>query len=526
MPVLSLERAHRQVAVVSRIDFPDANYFLATSRLIPGLDGGYTVSVLRRALDFAEVGGVQPTLLTFDFRIDYDELIARFVELGLATSSTILRNLLTELRADPAVLRTRAAANGVLVAAPQQAGTAGPGDLTTVTDVDAAGLPWRSVVSRTSTSTTTGTTSTGTTSTGASGANAAPTSTVLYTDFSDLAGAPLFRLPYISGRADWHRADILIDVFGHDGQIVGQLRGFGELYRVWLDYVIETSPPVPSIVVVEARQVGELLGEDPDRSYKLVHTIHNAHTSAPHLWDSPMDDSWVGWFATTANYDAVVWLTEAQKADAERRFGPVSRSVVIPHPAAAPSNVSTDVSTARDVNLAVMVTRLVDQKRVDHAIAAWPAVLAKRPNARLDIYGDGPLKSRLQARIDELGVGAAVTLRGYTPNASDALSSAAALVVSSNYEGQPLVVLEALARGCPVVAYDVSYGLADMVEPDVTGELVPAGDIPALAEAISRVLGDVDRVENYSANAIEWARTHGAEESMGRTAELFQALLA
>jgi poly(glycerol-phosphate) alpha-glucosyltransferase len=487
--------AARSLDARTPVEFPDANYFLATSRLIPGLDGGYTVSVLRRALDLATVGGVQPTLLTFDFRIDYNELLARFVELGLATPTTVLRNLLTELRATPAVLRTRAAAKGVRELAPEF-----EGELTSTADLDKTGLPWRRVVSRRS----------------------AGVAAILYTDFFDESGRPLFRLPYISGRADWHRADILIDVFADNGSVLGQLRGFGELYRGWLDHVIETSPAKPSIVVVEARQVGELLGEDPDRTYRLVHTIHNAHTSAPHQWNSAMDASWLGWFETTENYDAVVWLTEAQRADAERRFGPISRSVVIPHPAAHPIGNPS----ARDVDLAVMVTRLVDQKRVDHAIAAWPAVLADRPSARLDIYGDGPLQGRLQAQIDELEVGDAVTLRGYTPNASDALGGAAALIVSSNYEGQPLVVLEALSRGCPVVAYDVSYGLADMIEPGQTGELVPAGDIPALAAAITRVLGDAARVDRYSANALEWARAHGVTESMRRSAELFRSLLA
>ena len=481
----------------ARVEFPDANYFLATSRLVPGLDGGYTVSVLRRALDFATVGGVQPTLLTFDFRVDYQTLLQRFVGLGLATPSTVLRNLLMELRAAPSVIRDRAAANGVqLVSAEPQ----GPVRLTV--DLDPAGIPWRTVVSQPTPN------------------GAAET---LYTDFSDHTGARLFRLPYVSGRADWHRADILVDVFGVDGGAVGQLRGFGELYRVWLEHVIATSPKRPSVVVVEARQVGELLGADPERPYLLVHTVHNAHTSAPHQWDSPMDASWIGWFETTANYDAVVWLTETQRTDAERRFGPVSHSVVIPHPAA---ETGREPTVERDVHLAVMVTRLVDQKRVDHAIAAWPAVLRARPAARLDIYGDGPLRSALQAQIDELGIDSAVTLRGYDPNASEALGRAAALIMSSNYEGQPLVVLEALSRGCPVVAYDVSYGLAEMVEPGVTGELVPAGDIAALAEAIAGVVGDTEKVDRYSANAIRWARAHGAEESMQRTAGLFRALLA
>jgi poly(glycerol-phosphate) alpha-glucosyltransferase len=88
------------------------------------------------------------------------------------------------------------------------------------------------------------------------------------------------------------------------------------------------------------------------------------------------------------------------------------------------------------------------------------------------------------------------------------------------------VVLEALSRGCPVVAYDVSYGLADMVEPGVTGELVAAGDIPGLASAIAGLLGDAEKVRRYSANALRWAGEHGAEESMRRTAELARALLA
>jgi glycosyltransferase involved in cell wall biosynthesis len=72
----------------------------------------------------------------------------------------------------------------------------------------------------------------------------------------------------------------------------------------------------------------------------------------------------------------------------------------------------------------------------------------------------------------------------------------------------------------------VSYGLAEMVEPGVTGELVPAGDIAALAEAIAGVVGDAEKVDRYSANALRWARAHGAEESMQRTAGLFRALLA
>lgn len=487
--------------------FPAANYFIASSRLRPGLDGGYTVATMRRAMHFAEVGGVQPVLLAFDFSPDYERYTREFVELGLATEATVIRSLYQDVRDEPAILRSAARP----VIEPAETPTLAPvistgsitgvgsingvGSTTETTDLDESGRPWRTIA------------------TGADG-------TITHTDFLDRDGEPLFRLPYISGRADWWRSDIVIDVFG-GGAVVGQLRGFADLYQAWVNHLV-AQVDGPTVVVVEARQVGEMLAGP--RDYKLVHTVHNAHTAAPHDWDSPMDETWTGWFDTVDEYDAIIWLTDKQRDDAERRFGAHRRAVVIPHPAEPLAEFPPTAD--RDPDLAVMVARLAEQKRIAHALRAWPTVLAARPSARLEIYGEGVQRAALEDLIAELGIGDSVTLKGYRANASDVLLTAGLLVVSSNYEGHSLVVLEAFSRGCPIVSYDISYGPAETIVDGVNGLLVPAGDYDALGVAIGSIIGDAPRLAELSRGAWDWANAHGKQMSMGRTRDLMVAVLA
>lgn len=470
---------------VNQLAFPAANYFIASSRLRPGLDGGYTVATMRRALQFAEVGGVQPVLLAFDLSPDYERYTREFIELGLATDATVIRNLYQDLRDEPSILWS--VARPVISTSSIHRGTE-------TTDVDATGRPWRTVAT-------------------------GPDGTITHTDFLDSSGEKLFRLPYISGRSDWWRSDILIDVF-EGGQVIGQLRGFADLYQAWVNHLV-AAVDGPCVVVVEARQVGEMLVGD--RDYKLVHTVHNAHTAAPHRWDSPMDETWTGWFETIDSYDAIIWLTDQQRQDAERRFGAHRRAVVIPHPAEA--HPEFPPLSQRDPNLAVMVARLVEQKRVADAIRAWPNVLAARPTARLEIYGEGAQRASLEALIAEFGLGDSVTLMGYRPNASDVLFTAGLLMVSSNYEGHSLVVLEAFSRGCPIVSYDISYGPAETIVDGVNGLLVSAGDVKAFTAAIASIIGDRPRLAELSRGAYRWAQEHGKEMSMARTRDLMISVL-
>jgi poly(glycerol-phosphate) alpha-glucosyltransferase len=474
------------------VRFPEANYFIAGSRLRPGMDGGYTVSSLRRAMQFQDHAGVNPVLLTFDFWPDYAQVKRDFINIGLMTQHTVIRNLFQDARDTPQFLHSALVKLAEEITPPR-------GERVETTDVDFYGRPWRTIVAD------------------------AATGRTLHTDFLTHDGRPLLRIPYVTGRPDWHRAPISIMVFGDDGEPIGTIDGFGSLYRLWLEHVLDTSPGGRcNMVVCESRQVGEMLVDVSRDDLRIIHTVHSTHTAAPYRWDSPLDTLWASWFEVMHRFDAVVWLTQRQREDVERRFGLHDETfAVVPH---ALDQVQMP-SERRDPDLAVMIGRLATLKRVDHALRAFRLVLNANPAARLDIYGDGPDETRLRALVEELGMRGSVRFLGHRANAADCLARAAVLVFASTYEGQGLVLVEALAHGCPVVSYDVNYGPSDIVSNGENGLLVSNGDIAGLGAALSSVLGNKETIAALSAGALMTAEGWTAEHSMASMANVFERVL-
>jgi glycosyltransferase involved in cell wall biosynthesis len=142
----------------------------------------------------------------------------------------------------------------------------------------------------------------------------------------------------------------------------------------------------------------------------------------------------------------------------------------------------------------LFVGRLRIRKGVEvllEALRELREVPSKGPSAVLRIAGDGEHRAALERRTDELGLREAVTFLGACDAARvrTLLRGAAALVVPSIYEGMPLVVLEAMDRGVPVVASAVS-GIPEVVVDGETGWLVPPEEPEALAAALAAALAD------------------------------------
>jgi glycosyltransferase involved in cell wall biosynthesis len=133
---------------------------------------------------------------------------------------------------------------------------------------------------------------------------------------------------------------------------------------------------------------------------------------------------------------------------------------------------------------AVYTGRLVPEKRVEHLIAAWPAVRQDHPDAQLLILGNGPREDILQQQA-----GAGVRFLGRLDNIVPYLQAADLFVLPSATEGLSNSLLEAMACGLPVVATDVG-GAPDVVTSGQSGWLVPAEDPSALQNTILTALAD------------------------------------
>lgn len=133
------------------------------------------------------------------------------------------------------------------------------------------------------------------------------------------------------------------------------------------------------------------------------------------------------------------------------------------------------------------VGRLSEQKNFPLLIRAF-ARLRQVRDARLLILGQGPDHDMLRSLAEQLGLGQDVALPGFVPNPYDYLASADLFVLSSDWEGLPTVLIEALALGTPVVSTDCPSGPREILQDGVYGSLVPMNDEQALAESMLAAL--------------------------------------
>lgn len=171
--------------------------------------------------------------------------------------------------------------------------------------------------------------------------------------------------------------------------------------------------------------------------------------------------------------------------------------------------------------LIVAVGRLARQK--NHALAI--KALAAVPDATLAIVGDGPLRARLDRLAEEAGVRERVVFSGVRSDARAVIGAADVLVLPSHWEGLPLVGLEALAAGTPLVATAVR-GVRELVTDGESALLVPPDDAAALAHALQRVLGDRELADRLRENGRKIAAEHSEEAMVARYLELYEELVS
>ncbi|MEP9359281.1 glycosyltransferase [Sphingomonas sp. KR3-1] len=184
--------------------------------------------------------------------------------------------------------------------------------------------------------------------------------------------------------------------------------------------------------------------------------------------------------------DQVVAMTPAMAAEAVAEMGmPAERVSVIANPPAAAIAGAAPVAVP-DGRYLIGVGRLEPQKRWDRLLAALPRLAD--PEIKLLLLGEGSARGALEAQVAALGLGARVTMPGHAGDPLPALRAAAVAVLTSDYEGVPGVLREALSVGTPVVSTESSVAVREIVHAPELGTVIGREDADGLVAALDQWL--------------------------------------
>ncbi|MCK9509664.1 MAG: glycosyltransferase [Pigmentiphaga sp.] len=177
--------------------------------------------------------------------------------------------------------------------------------------------------------------------------------------------------------------------------------------------------------------------------------------------------------------DGIVALT-AQQAGQYRPYA--SRVEVLPNPVEIPP--AGQLAQVAQSRILLAAGRLTPQKGYDLLLQAWRQASPQLPEYHLRIIGDGPERAALAALATQLQLDDRVSFVAATDDLASHYTAAAAFILSSRHEGLPLVLLEALAHGLPVIAFDCDYGPRQVIQPGRNGLLCEPGNPAALAAGL------------------------------------------
>lgn len=191
--------------------------------------------------------------------------------------------------------------------------------------------------------------------------------------------------------------------------------------------------------------------------------------------------------------DIVVCLTRDDAK--EYRYAKDVR--VIPNFINSPHRFVSDYGIKR----AIAVGRLEHVKGFDILIDCWRSVVEKHPDWQLHIYGEGSMCQQLQEQIDCLDLKERVKLCGRCENIMERYCDYSLLLMTSRYEGLPMVLIESLSVGLPAVTFNFKYGASDIVNNEENGILVEQGDKKSFVEAMDRMMSSEQLRTQYGLKA-------------------------
>ena len=197
--------------------------------------------------------------------------------------------------------------------------------------------------------------------------------------------------------------------------------------------------------------------------------------------------------------DAKNWFPKSLKSKSQVIFNDVDRIFF-----------ETEYVGGKDI---VTLGRLCEQKNQRMLIDAFSEICDKHKDVDLMIYGIGPLSEQLKQQISSLNLESRVFLMGLTSESNNVLSKARCFVLSSDYEGMPNALLEALAIGVPSISTDCPCGGPRMlIEDGINGLLVPINDTEEMTKALDSLLSNPCKASEMGSNAKDMSLRYSTDK--------------
>lgn len=176
-------------------------------------------------------------------------------------------------------------------------------------------------------------------------------------------------------------------------------------------------------------------------------------------------------------------------------------------------------------NVISAVGRLCDQKDYVTLIKAFELVHNIHRDYKLEIYGEGPDRVKIESLIEQLNLQEVVILKGICKNAIHKIADTRMYVMSSKFEGMPNSLMEAMGIGLPVISTNCPNGPAELIEDGINGILVPVGDVQAMANSINFLIENSEIAEKMGNKAKNILETHSIKKQANKYREFIYDIL-
>lgn len=216
--------------------------------------------------------------------------------------------------------------------------------------------------------------------------------------------------------------------------------------------------------------------------------------------------------------DAVVLLTNADAT--HYTFLKNEQKFVIPNSLSFVSDQTADISKKR----IICVGRLNRQKGFDILIENGQKLKRRIPDWKIDIYGNGDEKNKLEDLIKKNNLSGFIEIHDPVKNIKEEMLSSSIYLMTSRYEGLPMVLLEAKSCGLPIVSFDCPEGPADIIKNEEDGFLVPLYDIEQLFNKVEMLAINIELRKSFSEKAKENSYEYSSEKVGEKWNNLFKII--